>query len=175
MLLDLHPNVYLFSRLVLSDDEILTTEMNAHGLAVTPTSKLFGQVKSDLLEHARKHPLIDLSKNKNVAREVGDDNSSDSSSSSGSSDSSGSEEETEEELMADAVLFDAEGKLLTSPGPVRMAPEEWQILMQKYAKPATNTLEREREAYFTTRHSGKTMHASDCRSEADLIMFQRQR
>jgi hypothetical protein len=162
----------LVCRKLINDDELLAAEMNRQGLACTTTTKLFGQVKNELVEFARKHPLVDMSKHRAAQDDESDDSSSDSSD---SSDSSASTEETDEEAMAGMGVFDAEGRLIADPGPLRATAEEWEQLLKKYAKPPTNTLEREREAYFTTRHSGKTLHVSDCRSEADLIMFQRQR
>lgn len=165
---------------VVKDDKALADEMNRAGLACTPSSKIFKQVKNELHEVARKHPLVDLSKhrskdNDSVRRKEDDDDSSSSSSSDAATEETEGAEETEEQMLAAATEFDVDGRLLTSPGPLHVSPDEWAKLLKKYAKTPTNTLEKDREAYFTTRHSGKTMHIEDCRSEADLIIYQRQR
>jgi len=154
---------------VLGSDAALVKTMGEHGMVVTPTCKLFRQVKDELSEYARKHPLLGHGDARGADADEDDDSLSSTSS------SSEDHVETEEEMFSPIDSFDADGRLLVSPGPVRMDPEQWSKLLRKYAKPPTNELERDREQYFTTRHTGKTMHVDDCRSETDLMMLQRQR
>lgn len=147
--------------------------MNNNGLICTSTSKLFNNVKSELHEFARKHPLLDYGKLDLTNRE---NNSDDSSSSHTSDDSSSnsSDEELDNNLSLDSVFTDT-GRLIESPGPLKMSSEAWAELLRKYAKSPSNVLEKDRDSYFNDRHRGKTIDILDCRTEADLLIYQRQR
>lgn len=161
-------------KLMVSDDDNLVKEMNAHGITCSATSKLFGQVKSELHEYARKHPLLQFGKS--PRRSQSDDDSSSDFSSSSSDSSLEAVEESVEELLAGVSEFTSDGRLVRPRSDKNMpAPEEWEKLVRKYAKRPTNALEKDREEYYHRRLSGKSIHFLDCRSESDLMILQRQR
>lgn len=163
---------------MLKSDSNLVTELNNNGLLCTSTSKLFSQIKNELHEFARKHPLLDYGK-LNLTNENDEESDETSSHSSGeSSDSSDDEEAIDESIldMNNLGIFNEDGRLINTPPPNNnISTEDWNVLINKYAKFPTNTLEKDREEYFKDRHRGKTIDLLDCRSEADLLIFQRQR
>ena len=168
-------------RYVLEKDEHLVQEMAQAGLVAAPTSQLFMSIKHELSEYARRHPLYDGARKKEAAgagagaaveeAEVGEEEDG---SSSDSSDAAMDSVEDVQELLA-RPIFRENGLLVNKPPPGKHKPEEWAKLVSRYFKSPGNTLERDREAYYQERHHQKSMHLDDCRSEADLLLLQRQR
>lgn len=164
----------------MSDESLLTTTLARLGVIAAETgdvtAKFVGQVKAELLEAVREAKTEMTSKPVTVDEAQDDsDSDSESDSSSASSDSSSSEEMEEIKRILASTPFTVEGRLASPPPPSRHSPEEWARLVRKYAKRPTNALESDREQYFQERYQGKLKHLDDCRTEADLMVLQRQR
>ena len=174
-------HAYIY-RHVLENDDHLVEEMTNAGIMCTPNSSIFKTIHNELVEFAKKHPLFNYKVKDTMTTKGGmddTDESDDSSSSSSSSNSDVPEDEFNlDYLLRNSHVFNDEGRV-SRPSvqsvPPGMTSEEWATLVKKYAKRPTNTLEMDRESYYSDRHQGSTLHVDDCQSEADLMMVQRQR
>ena len=162
-------------------DEHLIQEMVQAGLVATPTSQLFITIKHELTEYARKHPLYDGGSKKGAAAAAGggvagEEAHGEEDSSSTTSDSSTMDSVEDIQELLSRPIFHENGLLVHKPPlNTKHKPEEWNKLVSQYFKTPTNTLEKDRDAYYQERMNQKSIHIDDCRSEADLLMLQRQR
>ncbi len=169
---------FIFCRHVLESDDNLLIELQRFGLmpdgpVTDSTLSVFSSLKNELVEFNRK-----IHNSDGASGNLGMVNSS-TATNDLEVDENDEDDENPDFLLRETGVFDTNtGKLLRAPVEFSKniaSPEAWNQLVQKYLKRPTNALERDREAYYITRNKGKGLLVEDCRSEADLMMVQRQR